>query len=225
MWTSYVGSASKAPRPEFTVMISIPFFEAFVSGSLSALASGTDVAITCAPAPIAALIPATCLATSLFAYTCVTVTPRDFRSFAAWSTPFLKTDQNEPVSPCVTIATLILPACEAPNAAAGAPRAVRPAAAIPPLTRRPRRESCVSSSFVSRTSSFIVCRLLCRGRRVVERFSTCQGFGASHLLDRDGTPLGARPIGGKGDDERGACLREGAGASASVADGADELAQ
>ena len=34
---------------------------------LSALASGTDVAITCAPAAIAALIPATCLATSLFA--------------------------------------------------------------------------------------------------------------------------------------------------------------
>jgi len=25
-----------------------------------------------------------------------------FRSFAAWSTPFLNTDQNEPVSPCVT---------------------------------------------------------------------------------------------------------------------------
>ena len=48
-------------------MISIPFLEAFVSGSLSALASGTEVAITFAPAAIAALMPATCLATSLFA--------------------------------------------------------------------------------------------------------------------------------------------------------------
>ena len=65
--TSYVGSESKAPRPEFTVMISIPFCDALVSGSLSALASGTDVAITFAPAATAALIPDTCLATSLFA--------------------------------------------------------------------------------------------------------------------------------------------------------------
>ena len=77
-------------------MISMPFLAAFVSGSLSALASGTEVAITCAFAAIAALRPATCLETSLFAYTCVTLTPRALRSFAAWSTPFLKTDQNEP---------------------------------------------------------------------------------------------------------------------------------
>ena len=67
MCTSYVGRESKAPRPEFTVMISIPVFEAFVSGSLRALASGTEVAITFAPAEIAALIPATCFATSLCA--------------------------------------------------------------------------------------------------------------------------------------------------------------
>src|SRR5947207_2205109 len=31
-------------------------------------------------------------------------------SFVAWSTPFLKTDQNEPVSPCVTTAILMRPA-------------------------------------------------------------------------------------------------------------------
>ena len=48
-------------------MISIPFLEALVSGSLSALASGTDVAMIFAPAPIAALMPATCFATSLLA--------------------------------------------------------------------------------------------------------------------------------------------------------------
>ena len=63
----YVGSESNAPSPELTVMISIPLFEAFRSGSLSALASGTEVAITFAPEATAALIPATCFATSLFA--------------------------------------------------------------------------------------------------------------------------------------------------------------
>ena len=67
MWTMYVGSESKSPSPELTVMISIPFEEAFLSGSRSALASGTDVAITFAPAAIAALMPATCFGTSLFA--------------------------------------------------------------------------------------------------------------------------------------------------------------
>ncbi len=50
-------------------MISIPFEAAFVSGSVRALASGTEVAMTFAPPAIAALIPATCFATSLFAYT------------------------------------------------------------------------------------------------------------------------------------------------------------
>src|SRR2546421_4238796 len=155
-WTSYVGSESNAPRPELTVMISIPFFEAFVSGSLSALASGTDVAITCAPAPIAALIPATCLATSLLAYTCVTLTPRDFRSFLAWSTPRLKTDQNEPVSPCVTTATLMLDALAAPSASAtGAPKNVAPAATTPPLMNRSRRLRLSSSS--STRSSSLMC--------------------------------------------------------------------
>jgi hypothetical protein len=58
-------------------MIRIPLLEAFLSAPLSALASGTDVAITCAFAAIAALMPLTCLETSLFAYTCVTLTPRD----------------------------------------------------------------------------------------------------------------------------------------------------
>ena len=48
-------------------MISMPFFDACVSEPLSALASGTEVAITCAFAAIAALMPATCFATSLFA--------------------------------------------------------------------------------------------------------------------------------------------------------------
>ena len=48
-------------------MISIPCFEARVSEPLSALASGTEVAITCAWFAIAALMPATCFATSLFA--------------------------------------------------------------------------------------------------------------------------------------------------------------
>jgi hypothetical protein len=58
---------SKAPRPELTVMISMPFDAALVSGSLSALASGTDVAITLTFAATAALSPATCFETSLFA--------------------------------------------------------------------------------------------------------------------------------------------------------------
>ena len=48
-------------------MISMPFLDAFVSGSLSALASGTEVTITFAFAAIAALRPATCFETSLFA--------------------------------------------------------------------------------------------------------------------------------------------------------------
>jgi hypothetical protein len=48
----------------------------------------------------------------------VTLTPRDLKSFAAWSTPFLKTDQKEPVSPWVTTATLIVDALLAANAAA-----------------------------------------------------------------------------------------------------------
>src|SRR2546421_12984687 len=65
--TSYVGRESKAPRPEFTVMISIPLFEALRRGSLSALASGTEVAITLAPLATAALIPATWFGTLLFA--------------------------------------------------------------------------------------------------------------------------------------------------------------
>ena len=66
-WTMYVLSESKAPRPELTVMISIPLAEAFVSAPLSAFASGTEVAITFAFAATAALMPVTCFATSLFA--------------------------------------------------------------------------------------------------------------------------------------------------------------
>jgi hypothetical protein len=77
------GRLSNAPRPELRVMISIPFLDAFVRDPLSALASGTDVAITLALAAIAAFTPLTCLATSLLAYTCVTETPRALRSFAA----------------------------------------------------------------------------------------------------------------------------------------------
>ena len=65
--TSYVGRLSNAPSPEFTVMISMPAFDAFESGSLSALASGTEVAITFAFAAIAALMPDTCFDTSLLA--------------------------------------------------------------------------------------------------------------------------------------------------------------
>jgi hypothetical protein len=63
----YVFRESKAPRPELTVMISMPFEAAVLSGSLRALASGTDVAITFTFAAIAALIPETCFETSLFA--------------------------------------------------------------------------------------------------------------------------------------------------------------
>src|ERR687887_1901254 len=132
MWTSYVGNESNAPSPELTVMISIPFDDAFWSGPRSALASGTEVAMIFARFAIAALMPATCFGTLLFAYTCVTLTPRDFRSLVAWSTPRLNTDQNEPVSPCVTTAILIFDAVSAPNAAAGELSAVRPAAAAPP---------------------------------------------------------------------------------------------
>ena len=102
-------------------MITMPFAAAFVSGSLSALASGTEVAITFAPPAIAALIPETCFETLLFAYTCVTLMPRLFMSFAAWSTPFLKTDQNEPVSPCVTTATLVIASVLAVAGERGAP--------------------------------------------------------------------------------------------------------
>ncbi len=139
-------------------MISIPFFEAFVSGSLSALASGTEVAITFALAAIAALIPATCFGTSLFAYTWVTLTPRPFRSFAAWSTPFLNTDQNEPVSPCVTTATLIAPAVSAfavvPRAKAAAGLSnTPPAASTPPRTSMSRRLRPLVSSSISSSSS------------------------------------------------------------------------
>jgi peroxiredoxin family protein len=48
-------------------MISMPFDAARVSGSLRALASGTEVTITFTFAAIAAFTPATCLETSLFA--------------------------------------------------------------------------------------------------------------------------------------------------------------
>ena len=58
---------SNAPSPELTVMISMPFEAAFVSGSLSALASGTEVAMTFTLEAIAALMPETCLETSLLA--------------------------------------------------------------------------------------------------------------------------------------------------------------
>ena len=47
----------------------------------------------------------------------------------AWSTPFLNTDQNEPVSPWVTTASLIgsaFSAAERAPAVAGEPSAVEP---------------------------------------------------------------------------------------------------
>jgi hypothetical protein len=66
-WTMYVGRESNAPSPELHVMISMPRFDALVSGSLRALASGTDVTITFTFAATAALRPATCFETSLFA--------------------------------------------------------------------------------------------------------------------------------------------------------------
>src|SRR5215470_5339308 len=153
----YVFSESNAPRPEFTVMISMPFEAAVLSGSLSALASGTDVAITFTFAAIAALIPETCFETSLFAYTCVTVTPRAFRSLAAWSTPFLNTDQNEPVSPWVTTPTFTGVAVAAPNAvaAAGPPMTAAPAVSSPPFTISPRLVTFCSPSVSSSSFSDI----------------------------------------------------------------------
>ena len=48
-------------------MISMPFAAARVRGSFSALASGTEVAITFTLAAIAWLSPATCFETSLLA--------------------------------------------------------------------------------------------------------------------------------------------------------------
>src|SRR2546421_6171550 len=143
-------------------------------------------------------------------------------SFVAWSTPFLKTDQNEPVSPCVTTATLIVPAFVAPKAAAaGVPNAVRPAAARPPLTRRPRRESGVPS-IVSRTSSFIVFPSPLSGSTPVLRFSTRECLCASHLLDRDGTPLGPGAVGGERDEQRGAGFLERARAFPACPNRSDE---
>ena len=59
--------SGNAPAPELTVMIWMPFEAAFVSGSLSALASGTEVAMTLTFEAIAALMPDTCLETSLLA--------------------------------------------------------------------------------------------------------------------------------------------------------------
>jgi hypothetical protein len=75
----------------------------------------------------------------------VTLTPCAFMSFAAWSTPFLKTDQNDPVSPCVTTATLMpdtaLARTERPRAKAlaGEPSSVAPAVRRPPPIRTSRR--------------------------------------------------------------------------------------
>src|SRR3954454_5483138 len=48
------------------------------------------------------------------------------------------------------------------------------------------------------------------------------GLCASHLLGRDGTPLGARPVGRQGHDQRGAGLVERAGARSPALDRADE---
>ena len=63
----YVGKESKAPRPELTVMITIPFWDALVRAPFSALASGTEVAMMLAFEATAALMPATCFGTSLLA--------------------------------------------------------------------------------------------------------------------------------------------------------------
>jgi hypothetical protein len=69
------------------------------------------------------------------------------RSLFAWSTPFLNTDQNEPVSPWVTTATFVLVAATEPSAApaAGPPRIAAPAVRRPPRTTRSRRLRPVSS--------------------------------------------------------------------------------
>src|SRR5581483_11028000 len=216
--TSYVGSESNAPRPELTVMISIPFFEAFVSGSLSALASGTEVAITFAPALIAALMPATCFATSLLAYTCVVVTPRLFRSFVAWSTPRLNTDQNEPVSPCVTTATLIGEAVKAPKAAAGEPSAASPAAAAPPFTKRPRRVTCSTAASSAGVACFSIKSPLSWGVRTSRRFSTS----GSDFASRDRSTGRPGSIGGDRSHQRRPRLAEAARALAAASRGVDE---
>ena len=54
------------------------------------------------------------------------------------------------------------------------------------------------------------------------RFSTRDGFCASHLLDRDGTPLRPRAVGSDRDEQRRPCLRQRASAFTAVADGVDE---
>src|SRR4051794_16696082 len=97
----------------------------------------------------------------------------------------------------------MLPALAAANAFdAGAPSAVRPAAAMPPLTRRPRRVTC-AASIVSRTSSFICGRLLCRGGRGDSQPATASAPASSSI--RDGTMLVPRAVGGAEDVEGPRC--------------------
>src|SRR6266568_6314787 len=54
------------------------------------------------------------------------------------------------------------------------------------------------------------------------RFSTLDGSCASHLLDRDGTPLRAGAVGGERDDESGARFVQGADARTPLANGEHE---
>ena len=69
---------------------------------------------------------------------------------------------------------------------------------------------------------FIVCSSPCVGSLGLLAILNRDGLSASHLLDRDGAPLGARAVGGERDDERGAGLGQRARARAAVAHRRDE---
>src|SRR5262245_53039303 len=149
--------------------------------------------------------------------------PRAFRSLVPWSTPFLNTDQNAPVSPWVTTWSRIGSAFSAPEralAAAGAPSVVSAAAPMPPLTRRPRREK-RSSSVFSSTSSFICCVSFRRGLELSDSL-TRRGCDATYFGDGDRAILGERAVGGDRDLEGGAGFAEVAGARRSAARGVYE---
>ena len=139
----------------------------------------------------------------------------------AWSTPFLNTDQNEPVSPWVIIANLIVSVARrfAPKATVGAaPSAVSPAAVRPPVDEEAAAREPGLLDRVEHVVGHDVASLSFRGRleRDVDSL-TRDRFGASHLLDRDRAPLGSRLVGRDRDRERGACVREGARALAASA--------
>ena len=85
-------SSSRTSEPEFMEMTGMPDATAFLMASPSASASGTD---TTRPsgceATAASMICAICTMSKVSGARYSTVTPR---SSAAWSTPFLTTDQN-----------------------------------------------------------------------------------------------------------------------------------